>query len=64
MYTDFFLNLCRERKRQQEIAELTSQGKIPHEVELERHPEKSLAGLPWLMGKVAGAINVSCLTSL
>ncbi|KAH9951289.1 2-nitropropane dioxygenase [Amylocystis lapponica] len=43
--------------RQQEIAELTSQGKIPHEVELERHPEKSLEGQRWLMGKVAGSIH-------
>lgn len=31
-------------KRQQEIEQLTTQGKIPHEVELERHPEKSLEG--------------------
>ena len=33
-----------EQKRQQEISELVSQGKIPHDVELERHPEKSLEG--------------------
>jgi NAD(P)H-dependent flavin oxidoreductase YrpB (nitropropane dioxygenase family) len=33
-----------ESQRQQEIAELVFQGKIPHEVELERHPEKSLEG--------------------
>ena len=31
-----------EDKRQQEIRELTSQGKIPNEVELEKHPEKSI----------------------
>ncbi|KAI1796016.1 2-nitropropane dioxygenase [Ganoderma leucocontextum] len=43
--------------RQQEIAELTSQGKIPHEAELEKHPEKSMEGRMWLMGKVAGSIN-------
>lgn len=30
--------------RQQEIKELTSQGLIPHDVELEKHPEKSLEG--------------------
>ena len=59
-----FVLLYREQKRQQEIAELTSQGKIPHEVELGKHPEKSLAGLPWLMGKVAGAINVSPRTNV
>lgn len=33
-----------EGKRQNEIAELTSKGKIPHEVELESHPEKSMEG--------------------
>ncbi|KAM5539024.1 hypothetical protein V8D89_007247 [Ganoderma adspersum] len=43
--------------RQQEIAELTCQGKVPHEVELEKHPEKSMEGRMWLMGKVAGSIN-------
>ncbi|KAI0670522.1 2-nitropropane dioxygenase [Trametes maxima] len=43
--------------RQQEITELTSQGKIPHEVELEKHPEKSMEGRMWLMGKVAGSIK-------
>ncbi|PSR71157.1 hypothetical protein PHLCEN_2v13003 [Hermanssonia centrifuga] len=43
--------------RHQEVLELTSQGKIPHEVELEKHPEKSLEGRMWLMGKVAGSIN-------
>lgn len=34
----------REDNRQQEIRELTSQGKVPHEVELDKHPEKSLEG--------------------
>lgn len=38
------LNKHREDKRQDEIRALTSQGKIPHEVELEKHPEKSLDG--------------------
>lgn len=33
-----------EDKRQQELTELTSQGRIPHEVELEQHPEKSMPG--------------------
>ncbi|KAJ3521599.1 hypothetical protein NM688_g8997 [Phlebia brevispora] len=46
-----------EENRQQEIKQLTSQGKIPHDVELEKHPEKSLEGRMWLMGKVAGSIN-------
>ncbi|CDO70759.1 hypothetical protein BN946_scf184798.g74 [Trametes cinnabarina] len=44
-------------QRQQEVAELTAQGKIPHEVELEKHPEKSMEGRMWLMGKVAGSIK-------
>lgn len=46
-----------EDNRQNEILELVKKGKIPHEVELEKHPEKSLEGRMWLMGKVAGAIN-------
>ncbi|KAF9228672.1 2-nitropropane dioxygenase [Gyrodon lividus] len=46
-----------ESQRQQELAELLSQGKIPHEVELQKHPEKSLEGRMWLMGKVAGSIH-------
>ncbi|TDL27265.1 2-nitropropane dioxygenase [Rickenella mellea] len=46
-----------EEKRRQEIEQLTLQGKIPHEVELEKHPEKSMSGRMWLMGKVAGSIN-------
>ncbi|KZT11437.1 2-nitropropane dioxygenase [Laetiporus sulphureus 93-53] len=43
--------------RQQEIAELTSQGKIPHEEEMAKHPEKLPEGREWLMGKVAGSIR-------
>ena len=34
----------REEKRKNEIAQLTAQGKIPHEAELEKHPERSLEG--------------------
>ena len=33
-----------ELERQKEMSDLVSQGKIPHEVELEKHPEKSLEG--------------------
>ena len=33
-----------ESQRQQEITMLVSQGRIPHEVELEKHPDKSLEG--------------------
>jgi len=46
-----------EDKRQTEIQELVLQGKIPHEQELEKHPEKSMEGRSWLMGRVAGSIN-------
>jgi NAD(P)H-dependent flavin oxidoreductase YrpB (nitropropane dioxygenase family) len=46
-----------EEKRQQEITELTLRGQVPHEVELEKHPERSMAGRGWLMGKVAASIK-------
>ncbi|TFY68240.1 hypothetical protein EVG20_g3635 [Dentipellis fragilis] len=46
-----------EEKRHQEILELTAQGKIPHELELEKRPEISIPGRMWLMGKVAGSVN-------
>jgi NAD(P)H-dependent flavin oxidoreductase YrpB (nitropropane dioxygenase family) len=46
-----------EKNRQAEILELTSKGIIPHERELETHPEKSLAGRAWLMGRVASEIH-------
>jgi hypothetical protein len=38
---------------------LTGEGKIPHDVELQKHPEKSLEGKSWLMGDVSALINVS-----
>lgn len=43
--------------RQEEIKQLTSQGKIPHDAEMEKHPEKSLQGRSWLMGDVSALIN-------
>lgn len=46
-----------ETKRASEIQELISQGKVPHDVELQAHPEKSVQGLSWLMGRVAGSIK-------
>ncbi|THV07874.1 2-nitropropane dioxygenase [Dendrothele bispora CBS 962.96] len=46
-----------ETDRVQEKEKLLAGGKIPHSVELEKHPEKSIEGMSWLMGKVAGAIN-------
>lgn len=39
--------------------QLTSQGKIPHDVEMEKHPEKSIEGKMWLMGDVSALIHVS-----
>lgn len=51
-----------EENRQQEIERLVKvEGKIPHEVELEKHPEKSVEGMKWMMGRTAGAINVGPL---
>ncbi|KAH9998145.1 2-nitropropane dioxygenase [Russula compacta] len=46
-----------EENRQQEISELVTAGKIPHWVEMDKHPEKSLDGRMWLMGQVAASIN-------
>jgi len=46
-----------EGPRKHEIEQLVSKGQIPHLVELEKHPENSLAGRQWLMGKVAGSIR-------
>ncbi|KAF7430992.1 hypothetical protein PC9H_006707 [Pleurotus ostreatus] len=43
--------------RAQEIKELTSNGIIPHEHELQKHPEKSVEGRSWLMGRVAAMIH-------
>ncbi|KII85970.1 hypothetical protein PLICRDRAFT_165562 [Plicaturopsis crispa FD-325 SS-3] len=44
-------------KRAAEIAELTSQGIVPHAKELEKHPEISMATRPWLIGRVAALIH-------
>ncbi len=43
-----------ETNRQVEIKELTSKGVIPANWDIEQHPEKSMEGRPWLMGKVSG----------
>jgi hypothetical protein len=43
---------------------LTSSGKIPHDVELEKHPEKSMEGKMWLMGDVSALIHVSHCTEI
>lgn len=36
---------CRETKRSDEIKKLIAEGKVPHEVELQQHPERSVQGL-------------------
>ncbi|KAI9446669.1 2-nitropropane dioxygenase [Lactarius indigo] len=46
-----------EENRQQEISQLVAEGKIPHQVEVDKHPEKSVEGHMWLMGKVAASIK-------
>jgi len=46
-----------EKNRQAEIKELTSKGIVPYEHELQKHPEKSLEGRPWLIGRVAAVIH-------
>ncbi|KAH8833072.1 2-nitropropane dioxygenase [Flagelloscypha sp. PMI_526] len=46
-----------ETNRQDEIKALTSQGRIPANEDLEKHPEKSMAGRPWLIGSVAAMIK-------
>ncbi|WVO17968.1 hypothetical protein L204_105666 [Cryptococcus depauperatus] len=43
--------------RQDEILALTKQGKIPHDEEMKKHPEKSKDGLKWLMGDVSALIH-------
>ena len=47
----------RNNNRQAEIKELTSKGIIPVEHELEKHPEKSLEGRTFLIGRVAALID-------
>jgi len=49
--------ILREENRQQEMSELVAAGQIPHWVEMDKHPEKSLEGRMWLMGQVAASIK-------
>ncbi|KAH9004814.1 2-nitropropane dioxygenase [Lactarius hatsudake] len=46
-----------EKNRQAEITELTSKGIIPNDHELEKHPEKSIRAVSFLLGNVAAVIN-------
>lgn len=43
--------------RHEEIKQLTSEGLIPHERELQKRPEISLQTRPWLTGAVAALIK-------
>jgi hypothetical protein len=44
MYSTWPAQIPREENRRQEILELIAEGKIPHGVEIEKHPEKSMQG--------------------
>ncbi|KAH9074713.1 2-nitropropane dioxygenase [Lactarius deliciosus] len=46
-----------EKNRQAEIKELTSKGIIPNQHELEKHPEKSIQAVSFLLGNVAAVID-------
>ncbi|KAG5716259.1 putative monooxygenase [Termitomyces sp. T112] len=46
-----------ETNRRAEMDVLLAEGKVPHEIELQNHPNKSMPGFAWLMGRVAGSIN-------
>ncbi|KAJ7625478.1 2-nitropropane dioxygenase [Roridomyces roridus] len=45
-----------EQNRQEEIKELTGKGIIPHEHEVDKHPEKSMERA-WLMGRISALIK-------
>jgi len=47
----------REENRQAEIRELTSKGLIPHDHEMQKHPEKFMEGRAWLIGRVSALIH-------
>ncbi|KAF7322515.1 CBM20 domain-containing protein [Mycena chlorophos] len=46
-----------ETKRKVEQEKILAQGKVPHELELQNDPKRSVEGLPWMMGKVAASIK-------
>jgi hypothetical protein len=53
------MGIGKERvKTDRNSKKLTSQGKIPHDEELQKHPEKSMEGKMWLMGDVSALIKV------
>jgi NAD(P)H-dependent flavin oxidoreductase YrpB (nitropropane dioxygenase family) len=46
-----------ERNRQTEIKELTAKGIIPNQHELEKHPDKSVQAVTFMMGNVAALVR-------
>lgn len=47
VFNEFILKrILRENNRRDEIKKLTAEGKLPHDVEMEKHPEKSVSGIP------------------
>jgi len=40
-----FHDACRQGPRSQELQGLLAEGKIPHDVELQKHPEMSVTGI-------------------
>ncbi|KAJ7067206.1 2-nitropropane dioxygenase [Mycena amicta] len=46
-----------ETTRKGEQEQILAEGKVPHEVELEKNPKRSMEGAVWVMGKVAGGIE-------
>ncbi|KAJ6498290.1 hypothetical protein DFH09DRAFT_1336638 [Mycena vulgaris] len=50
-------SLHRNTNRQAEIQELTSKGILPHQHELDKHPEKAVEGARWPIGSVAALIH-------
>lgn len=53
-----------EENRQDEIRALTSQGKLPHDEELAKHPEKSVQGIACEFYPTQNILNVTLLPSL
>lgn len=47
----------RENNHQAEAKALLERGIIPYEIDLEKHPEKSLGARPWATGRVAAQIR-------
>ncbi|KAJ7771754.1 2-nitropropane dioxygenase [Mycena metata] len=57
LYSAAEVRVTRETARKIEQEKLVADGKIPHDVELESNPDRSIEGMAFLMGKVAASIN-------